>query len=169
MNQSMMASQEPPMSQHNSKKFHILHVDNDTRILNLTKEFLKYFNQGQFSDTEIVLSSYQSTETANIDLAYHHYDLIITDYRVPDMNRVVFSTKLFNSSKTKPPFILLNSHTDQINQAFNNYDQEIDIYLELNSGAIFKFFKLILGIIHMKHDKQATSILKKHKNRHQQF
>ena len=80
-------------------KYHILVVDDDDRIRELVKEYLK--------ENKFVVSTANSAEEAKIKLGYFKFDLIILDVMMPGQNGFELTKELKKNSNT--PIILLTA------------------------------------------------------------
>ncbi len=80
----------------------ILHVDDEPADLEITRVFLERETKGIF---EIV--SVLSVEEALEKLNSEHFDVVISDYKMPGMNGIEFLEAVRNSGKySHTPFIL---------------------------------------------------------------
>ena len=80
-------------------KYHILVVDDDDRIRELVKEYLK--------EKKFVVSTSNSAEEAKIKLRYFKFDLIVLDVMMPGQNGFELTKEIKSNSST--PIILLTA------------------------------------------------------------
>ena len=80
-------------------KYHILVVDDDDRIRELVKEYLK--------ENKFIISTANNAEEAKIKLGYFKFDLIVLDVMMPGQNGFELTREIKRNSKT--PIILLTA------------------------------------------------------------
>ena len=80
-------------------KYHILVVDDDDRIRELVKEYLK--------ENKFIISSANSAEEAKIKLNYFKFDLIVLDVMMPGQNGFELTKEIKKNSSV--PIILLTA------------------------------------------------------------
>jgi two-component system, OmpR family, phosphate regulon response regulator OmpR len=80
-------------------KYHILVVDDDDRIRELVKEYLK--------ENKFIVSVANSAEEAKIKLGYFKFDLVILDVMMPGQNGFEFTREIKKNSSL--PIILLTA------------------------------------------------------------
>ena len=80
-------------------KYHILVVDDDDRIRELVKEYLK--------ENKFIVSVANSAEEAKIKLGYFKFDLVILDVIMPGQNGFEFTREIKKNSSL--PIILLTA------------------------------------------------------------
>jgi two-component system phosphate regulon response regulator OmpR len=80
-------------------KYHILVVDDDDRIRELVKEYLK--------ENKFIITSANSAEEAKIKLRYFKFDLIVLDVMMPGQNGFELTIEIKSNSST--PIILLTA------------------------------------------------------------
>ena len=80
-------------------KYHILVVDDDDRIRELVKEYLK--------ENKFIVSVANSAEEAKIKLGYFKFDLIVLDVMMPGQNGFEFTREIKKNSSL--PIILLTA------------------------------------------------------------
>jgi len=113
----------------------VLHVDDDTSFLNVSREILL----GIDSNLKVELAS--NVEEAIDKLEAHHYDVVVSDYELPEINGLEFLKRL-RAQGNRIPFILFTGkgREETIKQALNlgadcyvNKPGNIeDTYLELS-------------------------------------
>lgn len=90
----------------------ILLVDDEPYMLSALKRLLRAF-PSRYGDTEfdIAITAFSSPQAALDDASQHRFELVITDYRMPDMDGIDFLTRL---RKIQPDMarILLTSAID---------------------------------------------------------
>ena len=67
-------------------KYHILVVDDDDRIRELVKEYLK--------ENKFIISTANSAEEAKIKLGYFKFDLMVLDVMMPGQNGFEFTKEI---------------------------------------------------------------------------
>jgi len=80
-------------------KYHILVVDDDDRIRDLVKEYLK--------ENKFFVSTANSAEEAKIKIEYFKFDLIVLDVMMPGQNGFEFTAEI--KKKSTIPIILLTA------------------------------------------------------------
>jgi PAS domain S-box-containing protein len=97
-----------------STEIHVLVVDDEPELCSLTKDFLDL--QG-----EMIVDTAFSAQGARNILAYKRYDVILSDYKMPDENGIQFLASL-RAEGNKTPFILFTckERQDVIIEALNN-------------------------------------------------
>jgi len=78
----------------------ILYVDDERPLLDLTKEFLEQLEEDFRVDTAL------SAEEALQRLSEEEYDVVVSDYKMPEMDGLEFLSEL-RDQKSKIPFIML--------------------------------------------------------------
>ena len=78
---------------------HILVVDDDDRIRDLLKDYLK--------DNDFIVSTAENGENAKIKLKHFKYDLIVLDVMMPGLNGYEITKQI--KSKINIPIILLTA------------------------------------------------------------
>ena len=112
-------------------KYHILVVDDDDRIRELVKEYLK--------ENKFVVSSAQSAEDAKIKLGYFKFDLIILDVMMPGQNGFELTKEIKKNSSV--PIILLTAK-GEVENRIEGLELGADDYL----GKPFEPKELLLRI-----------------------
>ena len=82
-----------------NNKIHILIVDDDNRIRDLLKEYLK--------ENNYIVSTSENAENAKIKLSHLKFDLIVLDVMMPGQNGYELTKEIKN--KLKVPIILLTA------------------------------------------------------------
>jgi two-component system phosphate regulon response regulator OmpR len=80
-------------------KYHILVVDDDNRIRELVKEYLR--------EKKFIVSTANSAEEAKIKINYFKFDLIVLDVMMPGQNGFEFTKEI--KKKSSMPIILLTA------------------------------------------------------------
>lgn len=139
-----------------SKTVQVLHVDDDVNFLEATKDFIECFTKLPSNDIEIVVNSYHSPETALHDLTFHQYDLIITDFKMPNMNGLKFLEKMRSLNSIVPSVMLSSDKKEEIAKMDDH--KYIDYFhLEKKSGVLFKLLNLISAL--NKTNYNCTSLI----------
>ena len=99
-------------------KYHILVVDDDDRIRELVKEYLK--------EKKFVVSTSNSAEEAKIRLRYFKFDLIVLDVMMPGLSGLDFISK--HKEKLNTPIILLTAK-GQASERIEGLEVGADDYL----------------------------------------
>lgn len=85
-----------------SDKKKILLVDDDKTILELLNEML-----GEFLDKNVYqIKALSSSVEANKELSLNHYDILITDFRMPDINGMQLVEKSIKVNKDTKTFMI---------------------------------------------------------------
>ena len=112
-------------------RFHILVVDDDDRIRELVKEYLK--------ENKFVISTANSAEEAKIKLNYFKFDLIVLDVMMPGQSGFELTQEIKKNSTV--PIILLTAKGDAENR-IEGLELGADDYL----GKPFEPKELLLRI-----------------------
>ena len=112
-------------------KYHILVVDDDDRIRELVKEYLK--------ENKFIISSANSAEEAKIKLNYFKYDLIVLDVMMPGQNGFELTKEIKKNSSV--PIILLTAK-GEVENRIEGLELGADDYL----GKPFEPKELLLRI-----------------------
>ena len=112
-------------------KYHILVVDDDDRIRELVKEYLK--------ENKFVISTANSAEEAKIKLNYFKFDLIVLDVMMPGQSGFELTQEIKKNSTV--PIILLTAKGDAENR-IEGLELGADDYL----GKPFEPKELLLRI-----------------------
>ena len=112
-------------------KYHILVVDDDDRIRELVKEYLK--------EKKFVVSTSNSAEEAKIRLRYFKFDLIVLDVMMPGQNGFELTKEIKSNSST--PIILLTAK-GEVENRIEGLELGADDYL----GKPFEPKELLLRI-----------------------
>ncbi len=110
---------------------HILVVDDDDRIRELVKEYLR--------ENKFVVSSANSSEEAKIKLSYFKFDLIVLDVMMPGQNGFELTKEIKKNSTT--PIILLTAK-GEVENRIEGLEIGADDYL----GKPFEPKELLLRI-----------------------
>lgn len=117
----------------------ILLVDDNQEFLEITKKFIDKFNSNMLT----VIATNSSIEAIDrLKNKKEKYDVIISDYQMPELNGLEFLRFIRNDLKSNVPFILMTGHGKEevaikaINQGANYYVQKLSNselqYRELN-------------------------------------
>jgi two-component system phosphate regulon response regulator OmpR len=112
-------------------KYHILVVDDDDRIRELVKEYLK--------ENKFVISAANSAEDAKIKLEYFKFDLIVLDVMMPGQNGFELTKEI--KKKSSVPIILLTAK-GEVENRIEGLELGADDYL----GKPFEPKELLLRI-----------------------
>ena len=112
-------------------KFHILVVDDDDRIRELVKEYLK--------ENGFIVSSGNSAEEAKIKLSYFKFDLIVLDVMMPGQNGFDLTKEIRKNSNV--PIVLLTAKGEVENRI-----QGLEIGADDYLGKPFEPKELLLRI-----------------------
>ena len=88
----------PSVSNRSEAIVHVLHVDDDEMFLDVSKEILQ-------SDNIFEVTSVLSVDEATNKLADKQYDVVVSDYEMPNKDGLVFLREL-REHQNQVPFIL---------------------------------------------------------------
>jgi two-component system phosphate regulon response regulator OmpR len=128
-------------------KYHILVVDDDDRIRELVKEYLK--------ENKFVISTANSAEEAKIKLNYFKFDLIVLDVMMPGQSGFELTQEIKKNSTV--PIILLTAKGDAENR-IEGLELGADDYL----GKPFEPKELLLRIKNIINKKNKIDLNSKH-------
>ena len=115
------------------KVIHVLYVDDEPALLELTKLFLE--RSGDFSvDTAI-----SAQEAAGI-LRDHHYDIIISDYQMPGKNGIEFLQQVRQAGNTIPFIIFTGRGREEV--VIEAINSGADSYLQKGGNPKAQFAEL---------------------------
>ena len=112
-------------------KYHILVVDDDDRIRELVKEYLK--------EKKFIVSTANSAEEAKIKMGYFRFDLIVLDVMMPGQNGFELTQEIKKNSNI--PIILLTAK-GEVENRIEGLELGADDYL----GKPFEPKELLLRI-----------------------
>ena len=112
-------------------KYHILVVDDDDRIRELVKEYLK--------ENRFIVSSANSAEEAKIKMSYFKFDLMVLDVMMPGQNGLELTKEIKKNSTV--PIILLTAK-GEVENRIEGLELGADDYL----GKPFEPKELLLRI-----------------------
>ena len=117
------------------KRIKILHVDDEESQLMFTKHFL------QTLDDNIIVDSILDPQEALRQINNNHYDIIISDYKMPKLNGVQLALKI--KKKKNIPIIIYSGQDDF--DVMDSAKLEVDYYVkkELNPHHYYLLYKRI--------------------------
>ena len=136
--------------------FTILYVDDDPGLLDVGKLFLE--QGGQFS-VKTVTSATQAFELLHTD----HYDAIISDYQMPEMDGIEFLKRVRASGNTVPFIIFTGRGREEIViQALN---EGADFYLQKGGEPLSQFAELSHKVRQAVQQRMAEASIRDHERR----
>jgi PAS domain S-box-containing protein len=138
----------------------ILYVDDELELLMLTRLFLK-------REKDIRVDTSQSASVALEMIRETNYDVIISDYEMPEMDGLEF-LKALRASGNFTPFIIFTARgrEDVVIQAFN---EGADFYLQKGGAPRAQFAELIHKIRRTVGHHQAEKALRESEERFRSF
>ena len=130
-----------------NSKTHILIVDDDDRIRDLLKEFLR--------DNNYIVSTSENAENAKIKLSHLKFDLIVLDVMMPGQNGYDFTNEI--KKKLKVPIILLTAK-GEVENRIKGLELGADDYL----GKPFEPKELLLRIKNIIDKNKKIDLNSKH-------
>jgi|WetSurMetagenome_2_1015567.scaffolds.fasta_scaffold00550_17 PAS domain S-box-containing protein len=137
-----------------------LYVDDETGLLKLTRSFLK-------KEKDITVDTAESASIALEKIRETDYDVIISDYEMPEMDGLDL-LKALRASGNLTPFIIFTGRgrEDVVIQAFN---EGADFYLQKGGDPRAQFAELIHKIRRTVGHHQAEKALKESEERFRSF
>jgi len=136
--------------------FTILYVDDDPGLLDVGRLFLE--QGGQFS-VETVTSATQAFKLLHTD----HYDAIISDYQMPEMDGIEFLKRVRASGNTVPFIIFTGRGREEIViQALN---EGADFYLQKGGEPLSQFAELKHKVRQAVQQRMAEASIRDHERR----
>ncbi len=130
-----------------NNKLHILVVDDDDRIRDLLKDYLK--------DNNYIVSTAENAEQAKIKLEYLKFDIIILDVMMPGINGYELTQDI--KRKIKVPIILLTAK-GEVENRIKGLELGADDYI----GKPFEPKELLLRINNIVKKTSKISLHSKH-------
>ena len=130
-----------------NSKTHILIVDDDDRIRDLLKEFLR--------ENNYIVSTSENAENAKIKLSHLKFDLIVLDVMMPGQNGYDFTNEI--KKKLKVPIILLTAK-GEVENRIKGLELGADDYL----GKPFEPKELLLRIKNIIDKNKKIDLNSKH-------
>ena len=132
-----------------TEKIRVLYVDDEPGLLGIGKLFLE--REGAFA-----VDTFTSASEALTHLNTEMYDVIISDYQMPEMDGIAFLKKLKASGNTTPFIIFTGRGREEVVIAALN--EGADFYLQKGGGPIAQFTELAHKI-HSAVNRQRTERL----------
>ena len=130
-----------------NNKAHILIVDDDNRIRDLLKEYLK--------ENNYIVSTSENAENAKIKLAHLKFDIIVLDVMMPGQNGYELTKEI--KRKLKVPIILLTAK-GEVENRIKGLELGADDYL----GKPFEPKELLLRIKNIINKNKKIDLNSKH-------
>ena len=130
-----------------NNKAHILIVDDDNRIRDLLKEYLR--------ENNYIVSTSENAENAKIKLNHLKFDLIVLDVMMPGQNGYDFTNEI--KKKLKVPIILLTAK-GEVENRIKGLELGADDYL----GKPFEPKELLLRIKNIINKNKTIDLNSKH-------
>ncbi|HWQ65636.1 MAG TPA: PAS domain S-box protein [Methanospirillum sp.] len=131
---------------------HILYVDDEPILLDFGKEFLE-------RDPDLIVDTTPSAYDALLLLKQNHYDVVVSDYLMPEMDGISFLKEVRTLSK-KIPFIFFTGRGNEsmVIQAINN---GADFFLTKDPEPVQKLIELSQAIKQGAARYQAEQLFRK--------
>ena len=130
-----------------NNKAHILIVDDDNRIRDLLKEYLK--------ENNYIVSTSENAENAKIKLTHFKFDLIVLDVMMPGQNGYELTKEI--KKKLKVPIVLLTAK-GEVENRIKGLELGADDYL----GKPFEPKELLLRIKNIINKNKKIDLNSKH-------
>ena len=130
-----------------NNKAHILIVDDDNRIRDLLKEYLK--------ENNYIVSTSENAENAKIKLAHLKFDIIVLDVMMPGQNGYELTKEI--KKKLKVPIVLLTAK-GEVENRIKGLELGADDYL----GKPFEPKELLLRIKNIINKNKKIDLNSKH-------
>ena len=130
-----------------NENIHVLIVDDDNRIRDLLKEYLK--------DNKFIVSTSENAENAKIKINYFNFDIIVLDVMMPGQNGYELTKEIKKNSKI--PIILLTAKNEPENR-IKGLEMGADDYL----NKPFEPKELLLRIKNILKKESIVGLKNKH-------
>ena len=132
-------------------KIQILHVDDESVMLDLTWEFLKMEGQEEFEITSVL-----SAEEALAKLATERFDVIISDFRMPMMDGLEFLEEVRKRGEYAP-FVLFSGMAgpEVVTEAL---ERGADRYISKAGNPAITFTELTQAIRELAKEKEKAGM-----------
>jgi PAS domain S-box-containing protein len=130
----------------------ILYVDDEPGLLEIGKIFLE--RNGAF-----VVDTFSSAEKALDHLESEHYDAIVSDFQMPDMDGITFLKALRARGNTTPFIIFTGRGREEV--VIEALNSGADFYLQKGGDPKPQFAELVHKIHHAIANKQASRAIEK--------
>ena len=129
----------------------VLYVDDEPSMLDISREFLEM-------EGDIVVDTSTSVKKALEDSACRRYDVIISDYRMPDGDGIEF-LKMLREKGADTPFIIFTGQgrEEVVVDALNN---GADFYMQKGGNPLVQFEELRNVILQLAQRSRAEKALK---------
>ncbi|MFX0093068.1 MAG: PAS domain S-box protein, partial [Candidatus Hodarchaeota archaeon] len=134
-------------------RINILHIDDEQGFLELAKVYLERFSKN------IIIDSVSSPFDALQRLETQKYDIIISDYQMPDLNGLEILKKLREAGNTSPFIILTGKGREEI--AIEALNLGADYYLQKGED-LRSLFRETSNFIQKEAEKQEERKKRKH-------
>ncbi|MEN6395975.1 MAG: response regulator [Methanoregula sp.] len=138
----------------------VLYVDDDQSLLEISKFYLE--NTGEFH-----IDTVESAPRALDLLQHRHYDAVISDYQMPEMNGIEFLKILQKKYPTLPVIIFTGKNRDEI--AITAFENGADFYVQKGGAAKAQFAELSHKIRKSVEQCQTKQALKESESRLRQY
>ena len=139
------------ISNNGSDKISVLYVDDEPALLHLSKEFLEM-------EEDIHVDTSTSVHQALDALSSQKYEVIISDYKMPQQSGIDF-LKLLREGKNSTPFVLFTGRGRE-EVAIEALNHGADFYLQKGGDPFTQFGELRNIILQLAHRGRAEASLR---------
>ncbi len=138
------------------KQIKVLHVDDDSTFLDISKQILEL-------DGQIQVTSIASAKNALETHANHHFDIIISDYQMPEIDGLTFLAQLRDGDDSTPFILFTGKGREDV--AIKALNLGADRYVNKIGAPETVYGELIHSIKQLTQKKHVEKLLYEHQER----
>src|SRR5665647_479586 len=139
---------------------YVLHVDDDECFLELSKQILMDMENFEFDNACCVDEAFKKLST-------HNYDIIVSDYEMPQKNGLQFLKELRNQNNEIPFILFTGKGREEV--AIKALNLGVDGYYNKQGSPETVYGELCYGIIQTVDRKRAEEALRKSEHLNQKI